>query len=109
MTDMFGGDEPPDDYQFQPWYTAPDPIEGVWDDRWLDEGEPEWWENDITLFTSYGQDISMDAESWFNLTIEESEVLEAAYGMNNLDIIYQLEDMGYWDADDWDYWRELYE
>jgi hypothetical protein len=112
MTDLFGPDDPDDfsydDTSFQPWYTGQDTETGLWDDHWLDEGEPAWWDSDITLFNSYGNDITFDAETWFNLTLEQSEVLEAAYGIDNLDIIHQLEDQGFWDADDWDYWREEY-
>lgn len=108
MTDMFGPDEPegPPDY---------------WEDRWAETGEPEWWDNSITIwgesdgtFVPYGE---YTIEDWFNETLNDSETNMELYGIDTLDIIHQLEAYGLWGIEldeeghsvDWAHWRELYE
>lgn len=96
MTDMFGPDDPeePPDY---------------WEARWSETGEPEWWDQDVTIYNDFFAPITYTAEDWYNeVTVYNAEELMEMYGMDNLDIIHQLEDIGLWDADDWAYWRELY-
>lgn len=96
MTDMFGPDEPegPPDY---------------WEDRWAETGEPEWWDADVTIYNDFFEPITYTAEDWYNeVTVYNAEELMEMYGLDNLDIIHQLEDQGLWDSDDWAYWRELY-
>ena len=93
---MFPPDEPPE---------PPD----YWADRWADIGEPEWWEEDVTIYNDYFQPMTMTGEDWFNATLSNSmEENLALYGIDTLDIIHNLEDMGLWDADDWDTWRDAY-
>jgi hypothetical protein len=118
MTDMFGPDDPegPPDY---------------WEDRWA-AGEPDWWNENITIigetdtapyFVTYSD---FTAEDWYNeVTIHTQEELLELYGVDNLDIIRQLEAQGLWGEErgyyyddegelheyslDWAYWREQYE
>jgi hypothetical protein len=95
MTDMFGPDDPeePPDY---------------WEGRWQDTSEPEWWNADVTLYNDFLEPMTYTAEDWFNETLNSKEELLELYGLDNIDIIEQLEQMGLWDAEDWDYWREMY-
>lgn len=114
MTDMFGPDDPgggPPDY---------------WENRWEATGEPAWWNDQVTIWDNNFQPLTYTAEDWFNevTTYSGPELLEM-YGMDNLDIIRQLEDQGLWGEElgyyydddgelhsyslDWAYWRENYE
>jgi hypothetical protein len=95
MTDMFG----PDDPQEPPDY---------WQDRWADVGEPEWWDEDVTIYNDFFEPLTYTGEDWYNETLNSSPENLELYGIDTLDIIHQLEDMGLWDADDWEYWREQY-
>jgi hypothetical protein len=107
MTDMFGPDDPYDDGSSD---DAP-LSSNQWMDFWLESqsGEPpEWWDDTVTLYNDYFQPVGLTGEDWFNETLLSKEELMSVYGMDNLDIIHQLEDMGLWDAETWDEWRELY-
>jgi hypothetical protein len=95
MTDMFGPDdpeEPPDN----------------WEGRWLDSGEPIWWDEEITIYNDFFEPLTQTAEDWYNETLRPAAELQELYGIDNLDIIRQLEQEGLWDADDWEYWRDNY-
>ena len=107
MTDMFGPDDPegPPDY---------------WSDRWDEAGgEPEWWDDNVTIWgiqDNFFQPYTLTAEDWFNETLLFQEELLERYGIDNIDIIDQLMDIGLWErgepgypSADWAHWRELYE
>jgi hypothetical protein len=106
MTDMFGPDDPegPPDY---------------WQDRWAGTGEPEWWGETVRIYgerDGFFQAYDYTGEDWFNEVLRSQEELLELYGIDNIDIIHQLEQQGLWDpggydepSADWAYWRELYE
>jgi hypothetical protein len=50
----------------------------------------------------------MTAEDWYELSVQDKELILAQYGMIHLDVIHQLEEQGFWTDEDWAYWRELY-
>lgn len=103
MTDTFGPDDPDEPYD-------------NWDARWEDTGEPEWWQESVTIYNDFFQPLTMVAEDWFNQTFSSSEENMALFGIDTLDIIRQLEAQGLWGVEldeyghsiDWAYWRENY-
>jgi hypothetical protein len=106
---------PPEPYPYEPpapapppWYPPEDQPESAWYDRWEAEGEPSWYQDDVTIWNNFGEPITMTAEDWYELTPQDKETILASYGMIHLDIIHQLEEYGYWTDEDWAYWRELY-
>lgn len=82
------------------------------DDRtypYLDPDSPDWFGNEITLEDSYGELHSYTLNEWKEIVLLDAWEVEWAYGMDNLDIIYALEDAGYWDETDWEEWRVAYD
>lgn len=70
---------------------------------------PDWFGNEITIENAYSEPFSHTKEEWFSEVLESKEYLLDKYGLDNLEIIFSLEDAGYWDDDDWDEWRSLYD
>jgi hypothetical protein len=99
MTDMFGPDDPGE---------PPEGPVDFWEDRWGDAGPPDWWNEDVTIYNDYFQELTYQGVDWYNETFNSNEENLELYGIDTLDIIHQLEDQGLWDADDWEYWRENY-
>ena len=112
MSDIFGPDDPSSDYPGGSEYP-------VFEDEtiaetWVGQGvfvDESWYDN-VTLYT-YADDafqpITMPLGDWYETTLLDQEDLIDLYGIDNLDIIHMLEDYGYWDSDDWDLWRSMYE
>ena len=107
MSDLFGG--PPDDEGFDP-YGYPEDYPEVEDRYGFFHGDvPEpWWYDDVTIQNEFGRDITLPASTWYEATIADEEVTQMLYGMDPIDIIYELEDLELWDSDDWEVWREFY-
>lgn len=107
MSDIFGG--PPEDEGFDPQDFPEDyaEVEDPYNFFGGDVPEP-WWNDEVTLYDDYGGEHTMSAADWFSATVEGDEITNMLYDMDVLDIIYELEEYGLWDADDWDTWRELY-
>ena len=106
MTDIFG---PDDDYpggQEYPGYDEEPLNEETWGDHGILVGD-EWYD-DVTIYNDFFQPLTMTMQDWYDATLLGHEELLATYGIDNLDIIRQLEDQGIWDSDDWEIWREMY-
>lgn len=130
-------EEPPEDFGFpeepdiypepEPtWPQAPtdygfpigEPVDydygTIWSDKWNrgvnDKGyERDWQEEEITIENYAGIPVTHSIEDWHNFITEDSkEELLATYGMDTLYIIRELEDLGLWDAEDWETWRNEY-
>lgn len=98
MSDTF----PPDD--------AYDPWEDKWEQGIEEYGyEDTWMQEDVTLYNDFGFPIANSIEDWHSLvTYTSADELLETYNMDNLDIIRELEDLGLWDAEDWEIWRDNY-
>lgn len=92
----------------------PDEPDSIWSDKW-EQGVDEygyatdWEQEDVTLYNDLGFPIANSIEDWHDIaTYNHADELLDIYGMDNLDIIRELEDLGLWDAEDWETWREAY-
>jgi hypothetical protein len=111
MSDIFGG--PPEDEEFEGGFDPfgyPEDYAEVEDPYgfWHGETPESWWSNDLTLENPNGESITMEAGEWYEATLNNDEINQAFYGMDTLDIIDDLIDLGLWEDEDWETWREQY-
>jgi hypothetical protein len=106
MSDIFGG--PPDDEGYDPLGYPTDYAE-VEDPYGFYNGEiptAEWYDN-VTLFDGE----TLTNQQWHDLVIQDvmtPGVADELYGVEAIDIIYELDDMGYWTDEDWETFRAYY-
>jgi|SRR5215469_6651335 len=108
MSDIFGG--PPDDQEYDPLGYPVDFAE-VEDPYGFFHGElpADYWYDNLTIEDEFGYQHTAPISEWYEATMTDDEITQVQYGMDPIDIIYELEDMGYWDEDDWEIWREFYD
>jgi hypothetical protein len=108
MSDIFGG--PPDDEGYDPLEYPIDYAE-VEDPHGFFRGDlPEdWWYDNLTVEDEFGYEHTAPINEWFDATFADEEITQMQYGMDPWEIIYELEDMGYWTDEHWETWREFYE
>lgn len=99
-----GGPQPIPDYGEE----EPEEEPIVWEDPY-DEEYGRFGE-EIELLDALGEPIgSHTKEEWFQELLKPQEELLYEYGYGNIDLIYALQEAGYWDDYDWETWRELYD
>lgn len=117
MSDIFGpGPDDPRDQEYYDRYgmsydeysmrqsDATDPT------FWDREQTETWWNQGVELQNDSGETYTLSANEWYALTTADPDMVAQEYGMEPLDIIYQLQDdYGMWDSDDWETWRNQYE
>lgn len=107
MSDIFGG--PPDDEGYDP-LGYPEDYAEVEDPYgfWYGDMPEAWWYDEVTLRDDYDGEHTLQANQWWEASLQGDEITNMLYSMDVLDIIHELEEYGLWDSDDWDRWRELY-
>ena len=107
MSDIFGG--PPEDEGYDPLGYPVDFAE-VEDPHGFFHGDvPEdWWYETIGIEDEFGDVHYATVGEWYDATMQDEELTNLEYNMDPWDIIYDLEEYGYWDSDDWEVWKEAY-
>jgi hypothetical protein len=76
-----------------------------------EEQVPPWFGNEVPLEDDYGNPIGagFTVDDWLHEALRTKEELLEEYGIDNLDIMYKLQEMGLIDEQDWEDWRDQYE
>lgn len=97
-----GGDLLDEDYEGEP-YGGPFP-----------QGEePDWYGNEVQLEDDYGDWVEtsrpMTVDDWLQEALRPKEYLLDKYGIDNIDILRQLQEDDLIGPEDWDQWRTIYD
>lgn len=85
--------------------------DGTWPDEPVESSTEFWMGQEITVYDAYLEPInSMTKDEWMEIVTELNgdDTIEL-FGIDNIDIIKDLERQGYWEVEDWEYFREMYE
>jgi hypothetical protein len=75
--------------------------------------EPDWYGNEVQLEDDYGDwvetDRPMTVQDWLQEALRPKEYLLDKYGIDNIDILRQLQEDDLIGPEDWDQWRTVYD
>lgn len=102
-TGDYGGGIADDDYEDEP-YGGPFPP---------GTDQPDWFGNEWTPTDDYGDYVATDrpmtVEDWLQEALRPKEYLLDKYGIDNLDILRQMQEEDLIGPEDWDQWRNVYD